>query len=243
MDNALLALLDERVSAYGAERRRCLQAFDEDPVHDLRVAIRRLLAMVDLLRGPGFGMPARRLRRSLKRQLDGLGKLRDTQVMLQRLELQATQWPGAEPLCHQLRQRERRLCRQARKVLTAVDADKQARRLHKLRARLAGWQGDTGEALQQTLETAHGRWLSRHVQVEEGVVVDDALLEQLHRERVAFKRLRYTVEILQQCDPVPGDRNALAALRDYQTLLGDIQDARVFCRALPGTGCALPARV
>jgi CHAD domain-containing protein len=53
----------------------------------------------------------------------------------------------------------------------------------------------------------------------------------IHRTRVAFKRFRYMVEALAERLPgVTGER--LAAMRHYQTMMGEIQDAEVLLRTL-----------
>lgn len=67
----------------------------------------------------------------------------------------------------------------------------------------------------------------------------------LHRLRVAAKRLRYALEIL---DP-PGAKPRLARLRQLQEALGDMNDAHVACRflrtlpALSAKARPLPARL
>jgi CHAD domain-containing protein len=58
------------------------------------------------------------------------------------------------------------------------------------------------------------------------------LLDALHRERIAWKRFRYTAEILREADPASCPAACLEALRAQQSLLGSIQDARVFIAAL-----------
>jgi CHAD domain-containing protein len=56
--------------------------------------------------------------------------------------------------------------------------------------------------------------------------VTPANVRSIHRLRVAFKKLRYTLEVLQPVSPglTPGMMKAMNA---YQTLLGEVQDAEV----------------
>ena len=54
----------------------------------------------------------------------------------------------------------------------------------------------------------------------------------IHRTRVAFKKFRYMVEALAEYLP-GGDRpSAWPAMRHYQTMMGEIQDAEVLLRTL-----------
>ena len=47
-DDLLLTALTQRYEKYLAERKRCKDEFSEEAVHDLRVAGRRLLALIEL---------------------------------------------------------------------------------------------------------------------------------------------------------------------------------------------------
>jgi CHAD domain-containing protein len=52
----------------------------------------------------------------------------------------------------------------------------------------------------------------------------------IHKTRVAFKKFRYLVERL--ASHLPGvSKELLEAMRQYQTILGEIQDAEVMLRA------------
>ena len=53
----------------------------------------------------------------------------------------------------------------------------------------------------------------------------------IHHTRVAFKHFRYMVEALAEHMPA-ATRERLAALRRYQTMMGDIQDSVVLLAAL-----------
>jgi CHAD domain-containing protein len=238
----LLAVFDERVAIYETHLLACSEAFgvsamDEDAVHDLRVAIRRLLALLDVLRSDGFGLRARKLRRSLKRQLSSLGALRDTHVMLKRLGAVN----GLLPIREKLRLREKALQRRSGRTVAGIDVPRQRRRLGRLRNKLAAWQGDIDHAMLIALGQMSEKVLARHARVlseQSG----SHLLDRLHRERIAFKRFRYTVEIVHLLQPFCAPAE-MEALRSYQTLLGDIQDARVMLHVLEDAMVVVPARV
>ena len=68
----LLKMLDMRCQRYQDCFRLCQKEFSREAVHDLRVATRRLLTMLEILETLFLGMQGRKLRRELKRQLDCL---------------------------------------------------------------------------------------------------------------------------------------------------------------------------
>ena len=78
----LLDSLNTRWDKYKAELKTCRQEFSEEAVHDFRIAARRLLASLDLLRAVMQDPRIQKMRRVLKDQLDDLDDLRDTQVLL-----------------------------------------------------------------------------------------------------------------------------------------------------------------
>lgn len=231
VSTSLLEIFDRRVAVYETQLARCRESLDEDAVHDLRVAIRRLLALLALLRSPGFELRGKKLGRALKSQLASLSVLRDTQVMLARVTALLPQWSAGEAMLLDLQQRERVLLEQARVALAAVDAGRLQRRLHTLRCRLVEWSGDVGAAMDAALLQARDALLARRVPLS-AATVDRALLDRLHRERIAWKHFRYTAEILWEIDSASCDKAWLDALRAQQTLLGSVQDARVFIAAL-----------
>jgi CHAD domain-containing protein len=60
----------------------------------------------------------------------------------------------------------------------------------------------------------------------------DPALPELHRVRLATKRLRYTLELFRSCYG-PGLETRLAALRVIQQLLGEVNDSVAAAKLLP----------
>jgi CHAD domain-containing protein len=221
---ALLHVFDERVSTYLKQLAYCQQLFSEEAVHDLRVSIRRLLAMLDLLKQVAPGLRRqKKLRRRLKRQLAGLGALRDTQVMLATVRAMK----GKPPAGHQafvadlLRQEAHHLL-DVKDQLLQCPSRKIKRRLHQTRKQ---WKAvasdiDMQQTIRWAVDTAYANVCVRDRRARR----DNAA--SIHRVRIAFKHFRYMVEIMQQVRPVYPART-IHAMRQYQTLLGDIQDAGV----------------
>src|SRR5512135_736900 len=87
---------------YRKEIKNCRDEFSNEAVHDLRVATRRVLAIIELLNSieprPRFD----KIIREFKDQLDELDDLRDTQVMLAEISEELNELPQLRPFQEQL---------------------------------------------------------------------------------------------------------------------------------------------
>src|SRR4030095_12587120 len=63
-------------------------------------------------------------------------------------------------------------------------------------------------------------------------LVDRADTATIHRTRLAFKRFRYTVEVLQPLIRNAATKPRLKEFQAFQSLMGDIQDAQILCGRL-----------
>src|SRR4030095_12946341 len=95
--NVLIEALEERWDKYRAELKKCKSEFSEEAVHDLRVATRRLLAVMDIIRLLDPQPRVQKVRRILKNQLDSLDDLRDTQVILVEVSESIMSFPDLKP--------------------------------------------------------------------------------------------------------------------------------------------------
>ena len=226
-DEILLSALDQRYEKYLAERKRCKDEFSEEAIHDLRIAARRLLALIDLLRATTPHPHLQKLRSLFKELLDSLDNLRDTQVMLAEISETLESLPELAPLQKFLQKRERRLLKAAEGDVLAFKVSGIARRMETIRASLSD------PLASQELET---RLLA---------VVDDASLSvtrrmgrvdpaqpfTIHRVRIAFKKFRYMMEIIHPLlTGFPGSQ--FKNMHNYQTAMGEIQDVEVMLQTL-----------
>ena len=215
---------------YRKELRRCQDKFSPNAIHDFRVESRRLLSSLALLEG---FLPARRVekvQRLLKRHLDLFDDLRDTQVQLETLARMGRVSAAVRQFRASLRQREERFTRRTRKQIRKV-------RIGRLGKLMGGCREEVEAQLEDSkpkpalavLGRSVARACRRARQLRARISPCDPVT--IHRTRVAFKKFRYMVEALAQC--VPGvTRPRLAAMRRYQTMMGNIQDSEVLLRAL-----------
>jgi CHAD domain-containing protein len=228
----LLTALNQRAEKYLAEKKRCKEEFSEAAVHDLRVAARRLLALVEMLRcvAPAQMHPRlQKLRQGLKDQLDRLDDLRDTQVLLAEISATLETLPELAPLQKFLQKREKRLLKTAEQEESVCKSGGVSRRIEKIRAGLTELAPDPDLTAQLFAAVDDA---SLTVSQRQGRV-DPARPVTIHRVRVAFKKFRYLIEIL--CPALPGFPEAqFARMHAYQEAMGRIQDVEVLLRTLAG---------
>ncbi len=239
----LQALALQQLDRFMSLEPKVLRGEDPEAIHDIRVASRRLQQFLDLIYPPPAPREVRRLRRRIRRCRRALGEVRNCDVLLQRVE---------RSLSSQ-RNSRREIWETARDYLRGRRADsfdKALRNLSKtnvaalyvglkehLSVNGAGpKQGDSGQLLPgprasdapQFYERVSGSmdtaWRDFVEKVEESHRQSQA--STLHGVRIAAKRLRYLVEVLEEFD-VPGSRESFAWLRGLQQHLGDWHDLEV----------------
>jgi CHAD domain-containing protein len=226
----LAGSLKQQWKRYRKQLKRCQHECSPRAIHAFRVETRRLVSTLELL---GGFLPSRRVekaQRILKHHRDVFDELRDTQVQLAAVSGMRRAFPALCPFYACLREREERLTRKTRKRLTKVRTG----RLGKL---IAGCRGEVEEQLTKcaprkalaVLLRSVGRAFRRTRQLRARIDARDACT--IHRTRVAFKKFRYMVETLAEHLPaITEDR--LVAMRQYQTMMGEIQDAEVLLATL-----------
>ena len=222
----LIASIEERWRRFQAQLRRTRRSGSEGSVHDLRVAMRRLMATVDMIRTiiPDEGL--QKTRRSLRKHLKGFNQLRDTHIQILALRRLAREFPPLRPLGTELRRREAKLMRASRGTIRSINPPHLERSLADASVRLGallrlpGVRDVAGATAMGAMGAAFARAFELRQQVNPG---DPA---SIHRLRVVFKKCRYMVEVLRPL--LPGvDERFLKSLDAYQTRMGEVQDMGV----------------
>lgn len=222
----LLTAFDERWDSYSRQLERCRSEFSKDAVHDLRVATRRILALIRLLQWILPHPRLKKLSRRFKLQLDAFDELRDTQVILDELSKILPDLPQLEEFQKDLEAREQKLLHSLQKKIEQFETDKIASGIQKTRAVLESeLPEDTHQQVLQAVDNAFLRTRERLRQI------DPTNLATIHQVRVAFKSLRYMVEIAQPLIKAYPSEN-LKKMDKYQTLMGEVQDAEVFTETI-----------
>jgi CHAD domain-containing protein len=210
---------------YRKRLARCQKKFSEHAVHALRTETRRILALLDLLEALRFGEPFTKLRKTFKKRLDAFDDLRDTHVQRVLLKPMWAKFPEAKDFKKHLRKCEKRLeCEMSHDIKTAKRGplNRCLKDIEKCLRRCATNPpaGESASRSESLLGGAYRRVLVLRRQIRRSVP------KTIHRMRVAFKRFRYTAELLQPFLPnfTP---QLLERMKDFQDAAGKIQDVAV----------------
>jgi CHAD domain-containing protein len=210
---------------YRKRLARCQKKFSERAVHNLRTETRRILALLDLLDALRFGDSFAKLRKTFKKRLDAFDDLRDTHVQRGLLKPLWGKFPEAKTFKKHLRKCEKRLEREMSHHIRGAKSGRANRCLKDIEKRLRQYAsnppaGGSAPKAQSLLGVAYRRVIVLRRQIRRSVP------KTIHRMRVAFKRFRYTAELLQPFLP-DFTPQCLERMRDFQDAAGDIQDVVV----------------
>lgn len=224
----LLAVFDERWKNFRTRYKACRAEFTDAAVHDLRVASRRMLAVLGLVKVLVPHPRMKKVRQFVKQTIENLNELRDVQVMLAEVSTSTEVLPELRAFQKFLIKREARLMQMAYKRIKQNRLAEPRKRIEWIRASLETEQMEGGAFTQRLLEAAK----QAHALAEQALGRMDPLhISSIHRLRLAFKKFRYTVEMVYPLiEGFPPER--FKTMHDYQGRMGDIQDAEVFLGAL-----------
>jgi CHAD domain-containing protein len=215
----------EADAAISAAVPRVLAEADDEAIHDLRVAIRRLRTLLKMSRKLFGRWHTDVVRRAYADVMRATGELRDEEVLEETLEGAApdpafTAWLAARS------PRERRL---RRAVVTRIERGELDRARLLLKALLVfpvdpESDRELARFARRTVERARRR-------VEERRDVPASDVTGLHDLRIAYKELRYSIELLAEALPID-DRAMLGPATVFQKRLGEIHDADMAVSAL-----------
>ena len=218
--------LVNRWDLYRDRLQDCRKDPSVDSVHELRVATRRLISQLVLLRSMLPDRKAEKARRILRHQLKSLGPLRDIHIQRMVIEQQARQFPELLPLREHLERQESRVTKAASRQIGGFRTRKLKKLISRLMADISERQGDARakDKLAAVALCCAGEAFEEAVRRRR--LIDYSDLRTIHRTRVAFKKFRYIVESLPANATVLSKRE-LRALAWYQRRMGNIQDLEV----------------
>ena len=215
------AAADKKVGlAYWAERvlEECDKAshdFAADPVHDLRVSIRRCRSMADGFRSVDPDPAWRQMKKLGKGLFSSLGELRDTQVMMEWVvKLSSADDPLRQILLDSLQQKEAALKLVAKKAVDDFDRKRWMALNTRLAERATRVPLDGPVFRYLALERWHDAYELHRTALRNRSAVA------YHQLRIGIKRFRYTVENFLPALHSRWSRD----LRDLQDVLGEVHD-------------------
>jgi CHAD domain-containing protein len=221
---------------------RVLRGDDPDAIHDFRVASRRLQSALDFLMGSPRAAEIRKARRKIKRCRKACSAVRNCDVFIQHIEKALTRTRGPrreawEAVLDYVRERRRKAHARASKKLGKLNF---AQVYTRLRTHLesdtlppgaepdsvfpegsAGGDAQLHNGNFERLNQARAN-LEKYFAGAQG----SSDVQAIHRARIATKKLRYLIEILDDLG-VQSSRPVLTRLRELQQHLGDWHDLEV----------------
>lgn len=234
---ALAGLALDYLAEARAAASRMRDPQDDEALHDLRVALRRLHSLLRSYRQELAVLPQKQ-RRRVRRLARASNPARDAEVQLEWLQKQERRLTEEQRLGFQWLQQ--RLQPPADNDLLRTLRDGVARLHRKLRPALKQLAGSDDDAmLFAELAAARARPMQAEVLAAMGNIGGADDVGAAHEARIAVKRLRYLLTPLK--GEGPGCERALAVLRRLQDLLGDLHDRHVLTQLLSDGVAALMA--
>lgn len=239
----LSAALSERWLTVVARTEKARSKPTEKAVHDLRVAIRRMLALLDMVKTIVPKSGGGKIRTELKTHLKALSVLRDTQVQIQYVRRLAPDFEILSGFLAGLLEREAAQMKRAAKGIEHLDTDSLGRYFIGLKTKTDNFlsASQMGDASLSTLKGMLAKLYVKMVVLRNEIHTGSerpkdgasrhSRIQKIHELRLLFKRFRYSVEILQPMFP----RISSAVLRKmsiYQSTMGSIQDTEVLISAI-----------
>lgn len=226
MNQFLLQQLDEYWKNYRSELKRCRTEFSNEAVHDLRASARRMLAFLQLLNAISPKPRTQKLSHAFKDQLDQFDELRDTQVILADISETLQELPQLHVFYEYLQGIEKELLKTLRKKLKVIDLFDVSKGMRRMRESLKTETNDN--LLLPILQAVDDAFLNTR---QRRNWINPTAASSIHRVRIAFKAFRYMVEIIYPLLPdFPPE--TLERMHEYQSRMGEIQDAEVIMQAL-----------
>jgi CHAD domain-containing protein len=236
------AFLTPRLQRLAAQLRLALDRVqhahhDDEAIHDFRVAIRRLRSLLKPARDLYGPFPTEAVRAALKAVADASGDLRDEEVLhqtLAALDLPGHLRPDLDAWLTLRKQREVTLRTSFLARLASGQAHQAADLLDALLLLPVRPSRDLPLDVfaLRTLKRAERR-------IRRWVLSDTHSVEELHRLRILYKRLRYAAEELAEVLPPLLAARAPVAAR-FQKILGDIHDLDMARAAIEPADPELP---
>jgi CHAD domain-containing protein len=199
------------------EADRAADGFDNEAIHDLRVALRRCRSMADGFRAIDPHKDWKRMRRQATALFDACGALRDYHVIMEWAQkLGGADDPITPHLLDYFDDKEAELEQQARSAMDAFDRKQ--------------WQGWTSELGQRARRLPVGSHVFQVLALEKFIAARRLEAPALrsgseiafHKLRIGLKKFRYVVENF-----LPQLNEWKAGLKQVQDLLGEIHDLDV----------------
>ena len=232
--NFISRALDTEWKSYLTHLEAFKQKASRRNVHDLRVSIRRLMTVIELIQRFNSDNAAERSRIMLKDQLSELGDLRDAHVEIVMIRQYLKQLPELKEFSDDLSDRVSVYVNAAKKIVSKSDIGFIQNAISRAKIRL--------EARRATMDASSANKI-----IHDGLdrsfddvnkklrLVNTADYSTIHSLRLAFKPFRYQLDMLQSL--VPLDRKQLRTAHLLARMMGQIQNLEVLMKDIAEFKC------
>ena len=221
----LLRTLDKRWKSCYTNLKQCRNSLSTEAVHDLRVSLRRFLAVLRIVETLTTSRRTRAFRQSAKSNLDDLSHLRDLHVQTEKLEALESEYPRAATILATLADERATQEKRVGRSLKAAEPGRLTRRFARMVDAISDDFADPSvvESAEDTVVAAVDEAFMLVMDRRNALGAADS--NTVHDLRLAFKRFRYMVEALRPLlkDATPDQRSAMGAYQDRMGAVHDIE--------------------
>jgi len=212
-----------RVS-YSENLKKIRENFDPDAIHDLRVAIRRILSFISLIDEICRTEVDEPLQQSLKAEIKRFNKLRDIQVQIGILINFIKKYPELLDFLFFLKKKEEKQIKKLRTVITQAGFDLSGEILF-YQIKLKDHQCFQNIQMSQIVSVVKNALEDVRTSIQNITLGD---YKSYHKTRLTIKKFRYIVETTEEI--IMSSKEKLKELQMLQTILGEIQDLTVLLK-------------
>jgi CHAD domain-containing protein len=223
----LLSCLDYSLSIYIRQYKLCKENFSEQNVHDFRVCIRRFMALLSLLDILINSEIIQSIKSELKSHLKSFSFLRDVQTQIIRVMVLVHTFPILYKYYHYLIHKEEELVMGKIEFTENFYLDTIIKNIKQLEKHLR--ENSRLKKLEEgeLVGIAYNKFNNVILRYES---ITDREPAGIHKVRLAFKKFRYTMEILRPITQMTEE--VFYEMKAFQTVMGKIQDNVVFLNRL-----------
>lgn len=223
----LVASLDKSFRSYYKKLSVAKFMFSEVSVHNLRISMRRAIAICSIINYIIPNYYSVELTKHLRKKMKVLNELRDIQVGLLKIEQSNLSGKGVSELRQYLIEQEHKnLIKAKRNISSFFDKDINSL-IFLLRIRILDCMNEKTDLKGNLIGYINDRYYSLKIKFRE---VKEDNFRSFHQLRLEFKKYRYSIE--QMINYMEKKTVLVKRLKHFQDLLGRIQDNTVFCNKI-----------
>lgn len=220
----LIKTLENVWDIYRKRFKSCKKRFSEDSVHDFRVSIRRFIAVINFFSAIVPCQYYKHIRKILKFQLSSFSELRDKQVQILSLKKLIYEFPVLYSYYNYLLSYEEANVIILKDKIEHFENSDLEGLIFFTKLFLYSNSNPIKSYVQDSIKDHTNKTFQEFLFSLDNVVLSN--LDTIHSVRLLFKKFRYTMEIIKNLYDLSND--LFQDMNDIQTILGNIQDNRVF---------------